>query len=119
MKLKNRDIVLTLTALRAIPPLKKAPKGTYGLAKNLAILTDAMKPIEEANRSLFVEHFGTVQTVEPTHPKFAEYQAAAKKIDDEETELALHCITQADLNLSENELDHEHLAAIRFIISDW
>ena len=120
MQLKNREIVQAIQALKAIPTLKKSPKGTYALARNLAVLTEALRPIEDSARALFKEHFGSESaTVDAKHERMQEYQLAVRKLDDTVTELNLHKFSFDDLNLVENEINHEHLSAIRFLLEGW
>lgn len=118
-KLTNRVIVQMVTALKSIPTLRKSAKGTYALAKNAAVLADALKPIQDASQALFKEYFDDAKQVDATHAKFAGYQDAIRKLDEQETEVAVHLFKQEDLNLAENEINHADLAAIRHLISDW
>lgn len=119
MKLTNLVIVQMATALKSIPTLRKSPRGTYALAKNSALLADALKPIQDASQALFKENFKEEKQVNGSHPQFSAYQEAMKKLDEQETEVPVHLFKQEDLNLAENEINHADLAAIRHLISDW
>lgn len=118
-KLTNRVIVQMVTALKSIPTLKRSPRGTYALAKNAAVLADALKPIQDASQALFKESFGEAKQVDANHGKFSDYQEAIRKLDEQETEVPIHMFKHEDLNLAENEINHADLAAIRHLISDW
>ena len=125
MQLKNIHIAGAVLALRAIPTLKRAPKGAYAMAKTLRVLTDAVEPYDEIRRATFKEIFGEEARVDENHPKWNSWVKAIRGLDDTTVEVAVHQCSREDLNLADkanpdgNDIDHESLASIWFMLSDW
>lgn len=124
MKLKNSQIVKGMLAMRAIPTLKKSPKGSYAIAKTLRVLSDALEPYDETKRTIFKQTFGEEVKVDETHPKFSEWARVIKTLDDTEVEIAVHQCSREDLNLADktnadgNDINHAHLADILWMFTD-
>ena len=125
MLLKNIQIVAGVIALRAIPTLKRAPKGAYAMAKTLRTLTEAVEPYDEVRRTTFKEVFGDEQKVDETHPKWNAWAKSIRGLDETLSEVAVHQCSREDLNLADktnpdgNDIDHESLSSIWFLFTDW
>ena len=119
MRTTNGNIILTLASIRAIPPLKKSAAGKHALARNISVLAPFFKDISDTRNAVAKELFGAEKPT-PDHPRWHEFEAACRELDAIEVDVPVHKFKLEALNLSENDdLDHEHLSAIAWLIEDF
>lgn len=118
IKITNAKIVNVLAAIRQIDALKKAPKGTYALAKNQNKLESALKPYETARQALWKECFGNDIEVGPDHPERKRFNEQARELEQIEVEINAHIFPVEDLNLNENPIRPSVLGDISVLLKD-
>jgi len=119
MEVTNLTILRTYNALRAIPALKEAPKGVYALAKNLRLLKPHIEDIEEGRKTSANEIFGENTQPDPKSPGWKKFEDYCGQVDRQKVTVTVHMLTLADLNLAKNEVPHDPLAEIGWLISDF
>ena len=115
MKLKNTVIHVLVQVLNQLDPaIGRSPyklngKVRFAMAKNLRKLQVELDTLETVRQKL-IEEYGLTPTKQPDGSsrldgeKFAEYEQAFNDVLDAETEVDLHQITEADLDLDANQI---------------
>ena len=115
----NVVILRTYGALRAIPSLKEAPKGTHALAKNMRLLKAHVEDIEESRRKNAIEIFGEGVQPDPKSPSWKKFEDYCTLVDKTKVKVDVHRFALGDLNMAKNEVPHEPLSEIAWLITDF
>lgn len=119
MTLTNQKVTDLKAAIESIPPLNKAPKALFALAKNLNRLNSLDRDRSDARQKLFHSVFGAdvvkVANDDVRIPEFEKQYAAVLAV---EVDFVPHQITTADLNVEVNVLSPKQIADLGPILSD-
>jgi len=116
--MKLLEVQELLGAINQIGKLKSAPKAVYGLARNFARLRSLMKPVEEARKTIWADHFGEDGEIKPGDERVPAFQKEFNEVLEEEVEFEPYTFTLEMLNLDENEMDPKLLGLIMPLIAD-
>lgn len=119
MKVKNSQILETITAINSIGDLKQAPKAVFALAKNLNKLKRAGEVIDEAKKTLWKQHFGQDTEVKKTDARLPKFNDELQKVLETEVDFSPHSIKLDELNLEVNSIIPSALSLVSWLIEDF
>jgi hypothetical protein len=129
MKLSNRAIARLWAALHALDGQQK-PDGTreaafefkgnvlYAIARTINHLRGHQEAVQKATDGIVRKHANGKPGISAEDPAFAACQDEINELLDTETEVEIHRVKLADLNLDKNHLRPSTLAGLEAIIEE-